>query len=194
MSAELKAPLALVDDPSPDRFKSAMRDLAGGVSVISAGRGDGRCGLTATSVSSLSLDPPSLLVCIRRASATLAAISTNRAFGVNILSANHRDLAERFAGQGGIWGAARYVDADWLTLATGAPLLADALAAVDCTVERLIEWHSHAIVIGRVRAVRTSSGPGPLVYWRGGYEQVSGIGCEVPEDPDSCWLKLIANS
>ena len=194
MSDELKAPLALREDPGPDLFRSAMRSLAGGVSVISAGRGEGRSGLTATSVSSLSLDPPSLLVCIRRASATLAAITTHRAFGVSILSADHRDLAERFAGQAGIWGAARFVDADWLTLATGAPLLADALAAVDCTLERLIDWHSHAIVIGRVRAVRMSGGPGPLVYWRGSYEQVSGVSSQVPEDPDSCWLRLIANS
>lgn len=193
MSAELKAPLALLEDAGPDLFRSAMRNLAGGVSVISAGRGEGRSGLTATSVSSLSLDPPSLLVCIRRASPTLAAITKHRAFGVNVLSSDHRDLAERFAGQGGIWGAARYADGDWLTLATGAPLLADALAAVDCTLEKLIDWHSHAIVIGRARAVRLSGGPGPLVYWRGGYEEVSGIGCQLPEDPDNWQHSLISD-
>jgi flavin reductase (DIM6/NTAB) family NADH-FMN oxidoreductase RutF len=170
-----------------------MRNLAGGVSVISAGSGEYRSGLTATSVSSLSLDPPSLLVCIQRASATLAAITAHRAFGVNVLSAHHRDLADRFAGRSGIWGAARYVDTDWLTLATGAPLLADALAAADCTLEKVIEWNSHAIVIGRVRAVRVGSGQGPLVYWQGKYEQVSDAGHELlsycryqtPDDPDN---------
>jgi flavin reductase (DIM6/NTAB) family NADH-FMN oxidoreductase RutF len=173
MRAELKAPLALLDEPAPDLFKAAMRNLAGGVSVISAGRGEARSGLTATSVSSLSLEPPSLLVCLRRASATLATITAHRAFGVNMLSADHRHLAERFAGQAGISGAARFRDADWLTLSTGAPLLAGALAAVDCTLERLVEWSSHAIVIGRVRAIQMSGGAGPLVYWQGHYGQIT---------------------
>ena len=173
MRAELKAAPALLDEPHPDVFKSAMRNLAGGVSIISAGRGDARSGLTATSVTSLSLEPPSLLVCIRRASPTLAAIGAHRAFGVNVLSADHRHLAERFAGQTGISGAARFRDADWLALETGVPLLASALAAVDCSLERLVEWSSHAIVIGRVRAIRMGSHAGPLVYWRGGYGQIA---------------------
>jgi len=177
--AEMRVPLALLDEPIPDLFRSAMRNLAGGVSVISAGRGDARCGLTATSVTSLSLEPPSLLVCIRRSSTTLAAIAAHRAFGVNVLSADHRDLAECFAGQTGLSGAARFRDGDWLSLATGAPLLADALAAIDCTLERFIEWGTHAIVIGRVRAVRPRSGAGPLVYWRGKYHEAeSGAGLE----------------
>jgi flavin reductase (DIM6/NTAB) family NADH-FMN oxidoreductase RutF len=172
MSAELKVPLVLADDPSPDLFRSAMRNLAGGVSVITAGQGEARTGLTATSVSSLSLDPPSLLVCINRASATLAAITADRAFGVNILSAHHRHLAESFAGRSGAWGSARYIGAEWIALATGAPLLADALSAIDCTLEKLVDWQSHTIVVGRVRALRVNGGSGPLVYWRGNYENV----------------------
>ena len=173
MRAELKAAPALLDEPHADVFKSAMRNLAGGVSIISAGRGDARSGLTATSVTSLSLEPPSLLVCIRRASPTLAAIAAHRAFGVNVLSADQRHLAERFAGQTGISGAARFGDADWPALATGVPLLANALAAVDCSLERLVEWSSHAIVIGRVRAIQMGSSTGPLVYWRGHYGEIT---------------------
>jgi len=172
MRADLKEPLALFEEPGSDLFKSAMRNLAGGVSVISAGRGEARSGMTATSVSSLSLEPPSLLVCIRRGSATLAAITAHRAFGVNVLSADHRHLADRFAGQTGIAAAARFRDTDWLTLATGAPLLADALTAVDCTLERIIDYSSHTIVIGRVRAVHMGGGSGPLVYWRARYHEV----------------------
>jgi flavin reductase (DIM6/NTAB) family NADH-FMN oxidoreductase RutF len=176
MRAEMKAPATLLDEPHPDLFRSAMRNLAGGVSIITAGRGDARCGLTATSVTSLSLEPPSLLVCIRRASPTLAAIAAHRAFGVNVLSADQRPLAERFAGQTGISGAARFRGGDWLTLETGSPLLANALAAVDCTLERLVEWSSHAIVIGRVRAIQVGAGTSPLVYWRGGYGEITPAG------------------
>jgi flavin reductase (DIM6/NTAB) family NADH-FMN oxidoreductase RutF len=153
-----------------------MRNLAGGVSIITAGRGEERTGLTATSVSSLSLDPPCLLVCVNRASGTLSALMANRAFGVNVLAASHQDVAERFAGRSGVWGPARYAGADWMTLVTGAPLLADALAAIDCTLEKLIDWHSHVIVVGRVRSVHVNNGPSPLVYWRGNYENVDPAG------------------
>jgi flavin reductase (DIM6/NTAB) family NADH-FMN oxidoreductase RutF len=185
MLAELRTPAITVEEPGADLFRSAMRNLAGGVSVVTAGCGEARSGLTATSVSSLSLEPPSLLVCIRRASATLSAIAAHRAFAVNVLSADRRDLAERFAGQTGLSGADRFGEDDWVSLATGAPLLADALAAVDCAVERMIEWGSHMILIGRVRAIRLGDGPGPLVYWRGSYGQLAPEPCNVaPTDLD----------
>jgi flavin reductase (DIM6/NTAB) family NADH-FMN oxidoreductase RutF len=169
VNTELKTPLELAADPSPNTFRAAMRNLAGGVTVVSTGQGNARAGLTATSVSSLSIDPPSLLVCVGRATATLSALTENRAFGVNVLAAHHRHVAERFSGREGVYGAERYIGSDWMTLVTGAPILADALTAVDCTLEELIAWHSHAIVVGRVRAVHVNSGTSPLVYWRGNY-------------------------
>jgi flavin reductase (DIM6/NTAB) family NADH-FMN oxidoreductase RutF len=93
-------------------------------------------------------------------------------FGVNVLSASHRELAHRFAGRTGAEGAERYEDGHWLALHTGAPLLSDALASFDCSVEEIIERHSHAILIGRVEAVRRRGGGGALVYWRGDYDQL----------------------
>ncbi|MBV9634949.1 MAG: flavin reductase family protein, partial [Methylobacteriaceae bacterium] len=154
--------------------RAAMRNLAGGVSLITAGHGERRSGFTATSVSSLSIDPPSLIVCINRASTTLPVLLEHRAFGVNILSAAHRRLAERFAGRGGVSGAARFAGAEWTTAATGAPLLTDALAAIDCTFETSIDWHSHTIVIGRVEAVHLRPGASPLLYWQGDYDRLAG--------------------
>jgi flavin reductase (DIM6/NTAB) family NADH-FMN oxidoreductase RutF len=183
MTVEPKA-FVQAEDPSADLFRLAMRNLAGGVSVITAGRGEARTGLTATSVTSLSVDPPSILVCIRRASATLAAIEADLAFGVSVLSDGHTGLAERFSGRSGVSGAARYSGANWLTLATGVPLLADALAAVDCSLDALIDWHSHVVVIGRVRAIRLGCGDRPLVYWRGNYDQPSATGYALPGDHD----------
>ena len=171
MNAVAKRSVAMLD-PQKDGFRAAMRELAGAVSVISCGQGEGRAGFTATSVSSLSLDPPSLIVCVNRSSSSWPTLAAAKSFGVNILSSAHRELAHRFAGGDGAEGAQRFAGADWMTLRTGAPLLADALASFDCAVEEIIERHSHAIVIGRVEALRRQGGGGALVYWRGAYDQL----------------------
>jgi flavin reductase (DIM6/NTAB) family NADH-FMN oxidoreductase RutF len=153
-------------------YRDAMRHLPGGVSVITVGKGEARTGFTATSVSSLSIDPPTMLVSLNRNSSSYQALLASGSFGVNVLSTRHRDIAERFAGRDGSKGAERYRDANWVSAATGAALLADALVAFDCELEELIERHSHAIVIGRVRGVRLHGGASSLVYWRGAYEQL----------------------
>jgi len=93
-------------------------------------------------------------------------------FGVNVLSASHRELAHRFAGATGAEGPARYEGGAWIAARSGTPLLDDALASFDCTLEEIIERHSHAILIGRVEAVRRRGGGGALVYWRGDYDQL----------------------
>jgi flavin reductase (DIM6/NTAB) family NADH-FMN oxidoreductase RutF len=153
-------------------FRLAMRELASGVALVTAGRGEQRTGCTATSLCSLSLDPPSLIVCIARTSTTLAALRVSRAFGVNILAAAHENLANRFAGRTGVHGAARFIGADWTTMITGAPLLRGALACIDCTVEEVLERHTHAILIGRVAAVHRAGGAPALVHRRGRFEQL----------------------
>ncbi|HEY0235480.1 MAG TPA: flavin reductase family protein [Afipia sp.] len=150
-------------------FRAAMRRLSGGVSVITAGRGHDITGMTVTSVSSLSVDPPTLLVCINRNASSWPLILRHRAFGVNILGAGHVEIAERFAGKGGVKGAERFAGAQWSTRITGVPLLEGALAAIDCEVEDVVERHSHGIVIGRVLDTRTSGDNGALGYWQGEY-------------------------
>ena len=176
MGATLKTLFAREPVPEPvdprDEFRVAMRELAGAVSIISAGEGERRAGFDATSVSSLSLDPPTLVDCVNRASSSWPVLREASSFGVNVLSASHREIAHRFAGRTGAEGAQRYEGGHWITLATGAPLLSDALAAFDCSVDEIIERHSHAIVIGRIDAVRRRGGGGALVYWRGDYDQL----------------------
>ena len=150
-------------------FRDAMRHLAGGVSVITVGRGKDITGMTVTSVSSLSVDPPSLIVSINRAASSWPLLKRLGFFGANILTADQLDVAERFAGKGGLAGAERFAGAQWTTGASGVPLLVGALAAIDCEVEDVVERHSHAIVIGRVRDVRLSSRTAALAYWQGQY-------------------------
>jgi flavin reductase (DIM6/NTAB) family NADH-FMN oxidoreductase RutF len=150
-------------------FRSAMRHLAGGVSVITVGRGTDITGMTVTSVSSLSVDPPTLIVSINRESSSWPLLKTRGCFGVNILNADQLDVAERFSGKDGLKGAARFAGAEWITLASAVPLLAGALAAIDCEVEDIVERHSHAIVIGRVLDMQLSPRGAGLAYWQGQY-------------------------
>lgn len=153
-------------------FRGAMRHLTGGVSVITAGRGRDITGMTVTSVTSLSVDPPTLIVSINREASSFPLIARLGAFGVNILNADQIDIAERFSGKGGLKGAERFSGATWTTGVSGVPLLAGALAALDCEVEEILERHSHGIVIGRVREIRNSGRHAALAYWHGQYVAV----------------------
>jgi flavin reductase (DIM6/NTAB) family NADH-FMN oxidoreductase RutF len=150
-------------------FRGAMRQLTGGVNVITAGRGKDISGMTVTSVSSLSLDPPTLIVSVNRSASSWPLLQRYGAFGVNILAADQIDIAERFAGKDGLKGATRFAGAEWTTRASGVPLLVGALAAIDCEIEEIIERHSHAILIGRVRDLQVSSRTAALAYWQGQY-------------------------
>jgi flavin reductase (DIM6/NTAB) family NADH-FMN oxidoreductase RutF len=150
-------------------FRNAMRQLTGGVSVITAGRGRDVSGMTVTSVSSLSVDPPALIVSINRESSSWPLVKRYGFFGVNILTSDQIDIAERFTGKGGLKGADRFAGVRWTTRASGVPLLVGALAAIDCEVEDVVERHSHAIVIGRVLDVAVSARTAALAYWQGRY-------------------------
>jgi flavin reductase (DIM6/NTAB) family NADH-FMN oxidoreductase RutF len=152
-----------------DEFRGAMRQLTGGVSVITTGRGRDISGMTVTSVASLSVDPPSLIVSINRAASSWTLLKRYGAFGVNMLAADQVEIAERFTGKGGLKGVERFAGAEWTTRASGVPLLVGALTAIDCEVEEIFERHSHAIVIGRVLDLQISSRTAALAYWQGQY-------------------------
>jgi flavin reductase (DIM6/NTAB) family NADH-FMN oxidoreductase RutF len=150
-------------------FRQAMRRLTGGVSVITAGIGWDISGMTVTSVSSLSVDPPALIVSIDREASSWPLVRRYGFFGVNILTSDQIDIAERFTGKDGLKGAERFAGAHWTTRVSGVPLLTDALAVIDCEVEDMVERHSHAIVIGRVLDVAVSPRTAALAYWQGQY-------------------------
>ena len=156
-------------DASSATFRDAMRHLAAGVSVITVGRGDDITGMTVTSVSSLSVDPPALIVSVNRGSSSWPLLVSRGCFGVSILTSDQIEIAERFNGNGGLKGAARFAGAQWITRASGTPLLAGALAAIDCEVEDIVERHTHAIVIVRVLDIQLSPRTAALAYWQGQY-------------------------
>lgn len=156
-------------EPSPKEFRDAMRAVVGNVSVITVGAGENASGLVVTSAISLSAEPALLLACINRSASSHPLLREYGSFGWSSLGAAHQSVAERFSGMGGVKGPARYDGAEWETAVTGARLLKGAPSAFDCTLEELIDRATHSIVIGRVRAIRTSPGAGALTYWNGEY-------------------------
>ena len=151
-------------------LKEAMRLVTGAVSVVTAGLAEDRTGATVTTAHSLSIEPETMLVSINLASSTWPAIERYGHFCVNVLNAEQQHVADRFAGRGGIKGAARYDGSTWATLRTGAGVLEGAIASIDCEVEEVVKRHSHALVFGAVRAVVTRVGPG-LLYRNGRYSR-----------------------
>lgn len=149
-------------------YKQGMRHLAGAISVITADFQGTRSGLTVTSVSSVSVEPPELLVCINGQASAWPLIERSGRFGVNVLQANQDNLAMRFAGAGGVKGEQRYEGAQW-SQHHGVWLLDKAAAAFACEVEEIVMCHSHAVVVARVLHVQTAQEnmSSPLLYWQG---------------------------
>lgn len=152
-----------------DDFRAAMRLLAATVNIITAGEGDKRRGLTATAVCSLSVTPPSMLVCVNRFGEAHQAITAAGAFCVNILADDQREIALRFAGQSGDSGAGKFAPYAWSTLTTGAPALDGALVNLDCTLATATETESHSVFIGTVRALRFGPRTSPLLHYNRGF-------------------------
>ncbi|HSI40906.1 MAG TPA: flavin reductase family protein [Xanthobacteraceae bacterium] len=163
----ISAPVADVLAEAAD-FRTAMRELAAGVTLVTAEGAHGPRGLTATAVCSVSAEPPTLLVCVNRASEGHAAIAAAGAFCVNVMAHEHRALAEHFAGRSGAHGAERFAHGAWRTLATGAPVLEDAIAAFDCRVVRTLDWGTHTVFLGAVAATSTAAPARAALIYRAG--------------------------
>jgi flavin reductase (DIM6/NTAB) family NADH-FMN oxidoreductase RutF len=158
---------------SVDCFRQAMRELAGGVAVVTVGQGSDRTGFTATSVESLSVEPPRLLVWVSETASSWKQLQQWPYFGVNILRAAHRSLADQFAGLGGRQGEDRYRGVKWTALSTDGPaILEDALAGADCAIEEILLRHGHVIVIDQVRTILLHADGKPVVYWQGAYREI----------------------
>jgi len=133
-----------------ETFISAMAAMAGGVTIITTGRGENRGGLTATAMCSLSADPPSLLVCVNKRAAAHDLLLAEGYFAVNVLDSQHRDLALQFANTK-LDAKGKFSGDSWGTLLTGVPVLKTAAAVFDCELDRAVDGYSHTILIGRVQ-------------------------------------------
>jgi flavin reductase (DIM6/NTAB) family NADH-FMN oxidoreductase RutF len=155
-----------------DIFRKSMRLLAGGVTIVATAFDGIRSGLTATAVCSLALTPPRILASINIQGDTYGLIERGRCMSVNLLSLEHERLARRFATSRAMLNEDRFGAGDWVPGVTGAPVLADALAALECHVTDIIPLDSHAILIGVVEEVRFGPQRSPLIHFESHFTSI----------------------
>jgi flavin reductase (DIM6/NTAB) family NADH-FMN oxidoreductase RutF len=159
---------------SPRFDARALRGVFGrfatGVTVVTVPTPDGAGhGMTANSFTSVSLDPPLVLICVDRGTDTHGLLLAAGVFAVSVLPADRADLSDRFA---------RSPDhslsgLDVRRAATGAPVLADSLAHLDCRVEAVHPGGDHDIVVGRVLAAEVGPRDDPLIFFASGYRRLA---------------------
>ncbi|MDX6804437.1 flavin reductase family protein [Terrihabitans rhizophilus] len=152
------------------RYKGGMRRLASGVSIVTTELGGVHYGMAATSVTSVSAEPPTLLVCIAKSASSHAAIRESGRFCVNVLGEADRDVADRFATEKD--RSARFAGRNWTSLVTGAPALPGCLASFDCVIAQELGAASHTVFFGRVVETRLWDAKiSPLLFWDGAFRE-----------------------
>ena len=151
---------------SAEQFKQALGRWATGVTIVTARSGERVHGMTVSAFSEVSLDPPLVLVCADKGSNTWPLIREGGVFAVNILARDQEDLSNRFASKRDEWRRFEGLECD--TGITGAPLLRDVVANLDCRLVAAPEHGDHHVCIGEVVEIRTSDRQ-PLLYCAGRY-------------------------
>lgn len=152
---------------SADRFKDAAKRFASGVTVVTVSTGDLPHGMTASAFSSVSLDPPTVLVCLEKTSKTRAMVNEAGTFVVNVLSADQGGLARAFA-LPGMKSFTEHVHREGID---GAPVLDGAIAWFECTVSTILDGGDHDVFLGDV--IACGAGPGdPLLYYDRSYRSL----------------------
>jgi flavin reductase (DIM6/NTAB) family NADH-FMN oxidoreductase RutF len=154
---------------SSEEFRRACSRFATGVTIASVVDREGApCGLTVSSFTSVSLEPPLVLICLGHAVTNIEDFRHARHFGISILREREASTASRFAQK----GHDRFEGVDWLRGETGVPLLANALAVIECAVYQRIPSGDHDIFVGEV--VRTCVNEGaPLLHFAGRYGRLT---------------------
>ena len=151
-------------------YRDAMARLGAAVSIITTDGPAGRAGFTASAVCSVTDDPPTLLVCMNRASSAYASVAGNKVVCVNVLSAQQEPLSRLFGGKVPI--AERFASAAWSTLETGAPVLADCAVAFDCQIVSVTTVGTHDVLFCRVVGLQKSGLTENLIYLGRAYHSV----------------------
>ena len=167
-----------------EQFKTGMRSLAGAVNIITTLHASHRYGMTATAVCSATADPPTVLACVNKLAATHNALAKSKVFCVNVLRFEDWELSTSFSG--GHAGEGRFKSRDWTRLATGSPVLLDALVSFDCRAVRQLAHGTHTIFLGEVDQVLIGKKGRPLLYSEGQYAKLASLtlGEPLPEGLD----------
>lgn len=152
-----------------DHLRHVMGHFATGVTIVTAFSDDGPVGMAANSFTSVSLDPPLVLLCPGRSSSTWPAIRAAGRFCINVMGNNHEEITRRFA----LKGIDRFADIGWVDRSTG-PALESAMAWVECAIRDEHDAGDHTIVVADVLHADVADVVDPLVFWRGTYGTFSG--------------------
>ena len=155
------------------QFKNALKLWASGVTVVTAHASEeGPKGMTVTAFSSVSVEPPQILVCLNQAADTGALLQEQGCFAVNILNSEQQTLSNHFAG--GSSQQERFAQVNWQLGELGVPVLTDAIASLECKLVEAVKAGSHWIVIGEVQQVNCREGD-PLLYFNSAYRSLSPV-------------------
>ena len=152
-------------------FRNAMALLGGAVSVITTDGAAGRFGFTASAVCSVTDQPPTLLVCMNRASYAHPVFAENAALCVNVLASDQQSVSGLFADRK-VAMEERFVRVGWRALETGSPALDGALVSFDCRIMHTADFGSHSVFFCEVEAIRQSEARDGLVYFDRAYHGV----------------------
>ncbi len=155
-----------VEPSLTDHFRVAMRGVASSVFLVTTLGPEGRAGMTATSVCSLSFDPLSVLICVNRSIAFIRALEASRRFALNILSHDDEPIAKEFGSFTG--RERRFETGDWYDL-DGMPGLRTSLSTIICDVVGQTDFGSHRVFVGQVRQVDNRQGRSELLYCQGSF-------------------------
>jgi flavin reductase (DIM6/NTAB) family NADH-FMN oxidoreductase RutF len=150
-------------------FRDAVGAFATGINVITTRNEENGYGLTANAFSSVSLDPPLVLICVGTTSQGCQVIEEIGAFAVNVLSAEQEPLSRYFASKDRPRGRDAFRDVPHSEAITGCPLLDGAVAQLDCRLHASHEAGDHKIFIGEVVALNVDSEVDPLIFHGGQY-------------------------
>lgn len=144
-----------------------MRRLASGVAIVTAIGDKAPVGMAATSITSLTMTPPAVLVCVNQTAGLHAHLSPGCPISINLLSRDQQDVSAAFGGA--VARELRFGVGAWTNDANGLPILEGAQANLSCLVDQLLPYGTHSIVIARVEGVRLSATVNPLIYQDGAY-------------------------
>ena len=171
-------------------YIEAMSRAVTGVTIVTTDGPAGLFGQTVSAMASVSADPPTLLVCIKTSSVITSAILQHGYFGVNILRADQRRVADTFAGRD-TWAAAYdFGISRWDTLVSQAPMLVGAIGRFDCHLSQSLGVGSHSILFGEVTAAESHPGT-PLLYARRTYGEHVEIPRQVNDLPFDFGVRLV---
>lgn len=153
-----------------DTFRTSLRHVAATVYAITTGHNGERFGILATAVSSLSFDPPSLLVCVNRTASLHEPMASADTFCVNVLGVGNRDVADCFSQRGS--GEERFGVGEWEEM-HGVPVLVTAQSSLVCRIAHRHAYGTHTIFIGELIGARHRDNAKPLTYYDGRYIDIT---------------------